>query len=189
MPALALDALLEAGLHGAQPLEAVSDPARAENAQSVRLAEGSQVSVALTAAVNGQPVQWTERRLVVRSVAHATRQAARLDQRLRQAVADIECLNERQQGKPRLSADQVHTAAAQVLQRRAVQGLVHVDVRTTSLTPLSGHTDTRVTGLLHLLTMALRVLTLLAFVVRRQVEQASHAVQGPVTHFLKPVPI
>jgi transposase len=257
MPALDLDALLEAGLHGEQPLEAVYDLDMAESEQPVRLAEGYQVSVALTAAVNGQLVQWTERRLVVRSGAHATRQAASLDQRLRQAVADIECLNERKQGKPRLSADQVHTAAAKVLQRRAVQGLVHVDVRTTawdtpkrkygtrpaqvvrtsdstvhaqvdeaavaaakqrlgwrvyatnhpslplpavvlayrqqyviehgfgrlkgkplSLIPLYVHTDTRVTGLLHLLTLALRVLTLLEFVVRRQGEQAGNAVQG-----------
>jgi len=47
-----------------------------------------------------------------------------------------------------------------------------------SLTPLSGHTDTRVTGLLHLLTLALRVLTRLECVVRRQVEQAGNAAQG-----------
>jgi len=40
------------------------------------------------------------------------------------------------------------------------------------------HTDARVTGWLHVLTIAVRVLTLLEFVVRRQVEQAGHAVQG-----------
>jgi hypothetical protein len=257
LPALDLDALLEAGLHGEQPLEAVYDPTLAEREPLARLAAGSQVSVPLTAAVHGQCVQWTERRLGVRAVAHAMRQAARLDHRLSQAVADIACLHERKQGTPRLSADPMHPAAATILQRRAVQGVVHVDVRTTtwdtpkrkygtrpaqvvrtsastvhaqvdeaavaaakqrlgwrvyatnhpslplpavvlayrqqyriehgfgrlkgkplSLTPLSVHTDTRVTGLLHLLTLALRVLTLLEFVVRRQVEQAGNAVQG-----------
>jgi len=256
-PALDLDAWLEAGLPSAPPLEAVDDPDMAERDQPVRLAAGAQGSVALAAAVNGQRVPWTERRLVVRSVAHATRQAASLDQRLRQAVAAIECLNERKQGKPRLSADHVHTAAAKVLQRRAGQGLGHVDVRTTawdtpkrhdgtrpaqvvrpsdstvpaqvdeaavaaanqrlgwcvsatnhpslplpavvlayrqpyvmepglgrlkgqplSLTPLSVHTETRVTGLLHVLTLALRVLTLLECVARRQGEQAGNAGQG-----------
>jgi transposase len=244
MPASDLDALLEAGLNGAHPLEVVYDPDTGENEKPVRLAEGYEVPVALAADVNGHPVRWTERRLVICSVAHATRQAASLDQRLEQAVADIERLNERTQGKPRLAADQLHTAAATILQRRAVQGLLRVHVRTTtsetpkrkygarpaqvvhashsavhaqldetavarakqrlgwrvyatnhphltlpavvlayrqqyviergfgrlkgktlSLTPLYLHTDTRVTGLLHLLTMALRVLTLLEFVV------------------------
>lgn len=257
MPASDLDALLEAGLHGEHPLEAVYDPDTGGHEKPVRLAEGYEVPVALAADVHGQPVQWTERRLVVCSVAHATRQAASLEQRLQQAVADIERLNERKQGKPRLSADQLRTAVATILQRRAVQGLVRVHVRTTtsetpkrkygarpaqvvcashntvhaqlvetavaaakqrlgwrvyatnhphlplpavvlayrqqyviergfgrlkgktlSLTPLYLHTDTRVIGLLHLLTMALRVLTLLEFVVRRQVEHAGNAVQG-----------
>jgi transposase len=222
-----------------------------------RVAEGDEVPVILVADVNGQPVRWTERRLVVCSMAHAARQAASLDQRLQQAVADIERLNERTQGKPRLAADQLYTAADASLQRRAVQGLVRVHLRTTtwetakrkdgarpaqvvhashstvhaqvdatavaavkqrlgwrvsathhphltlpavvlayrqqyriergfgrlkgqplSLTPLYVHPDARVTGLLHLLTIALRVLTRLEFVVRRQVEQAGHAIQG-----------
>jgi hypothetical protein len=47
-----------------------------------------------------------------------------------------------------------------------------------SLTPRYGPTDTRGTGVLHLLPMALRVWTLLEGVVRRQVEQAGNAVQG-----------
>ena len=47
-----------------------------------------------------------------------------------------------------------------------------------SLTPLYVHTDARITGLLHLLTIALRVLTLLEFVVRRHREQAGNPIQG-----------
>jgi hypothetical protein len=141
MPALDRAAWLEAGRHGAQPLEAVSDPAMAEREQPARLAEGSQVSVALPAAVHGQPVQGTARRLGVRSVAHATRQAARLDPRRRQAVAAIECLNARQPGQPRRSADQVHPAASTVLQRRTGQGVGPVDVR-----PTAGDTPTRTEG-------------------------------------------
>lgn len=257
LPDADLNALLEAGLHGAHTLEAVYAPDTVGSAQPVRLAEGSQAPRALIADLNGQPVRWTERRLVVCSVAHAARQAESLTTRLRQAVTDIDRLNERKQGKKRLSADQLHLAAAQFLQRRAVEGLVRVHVRTTarditkrkygsrlaqvvrdsqstvhaqvdeaavtaakqrlgwrvyatnhpsltlpavvlayrqqyvierefgrlkgkalSLTPLYLHTDARITGLLHLLTIALRVLTLLEFVVRRHREQAGNPVQG-----------
>ena len=132
LPDADLNALLEAGLHGEHTLEAVYTPDTGGSAQPVRLAEGYQVPRELVGDLNGQPVRWTERRLVVCSVAHAARQAESLTTRLRQAVTDIERLNARKQGKKRLSADQLHLAAAQFLQRRAVEGLVRVHVRTTA---------------------------------------------------------
>lgn len=257
MPESELDPLLGPVLSGEQTLEAVYDPDTVRRKNPVVLAEGYQVRVTLAADVEGQPVQWTERRLVVRSVAHAQRQAERLEKRGQQAIQDIERLNERKQGKKRLSADQLPAAAEKILQRRAVQGLVQVHVRTTiretpkrqygshpaqvvqeshstvharidaaavatakqhlgwrvyatnhprlrlraivlayrgqyviergfgrlkgkalSLTPLYLHTDRRVVGLIRLLTLALRVLTLEEFVVRRQVEKEGNTVKG-----------
>src|SRR5712692_1045832 len=130
MPAEALDTLLKPVWDGEQPWRTVYHPQRADNGARVVIAQGYEVSVPLTATLGDQPVAWTERRLVVRSLALARRQAEHLGQRLRATVADIERLNARKQGKPRRTAEELRAVAEQIIQRRGVEGLLRLTVRT-----------------------------------------------------------
>jgi transposase len=65
-------------------------------------------------------------------VAHAARQAENLDERLRQAVAEIGQLNERKQGKKLLDAEELKAAAHQIMERCRVAGIVKVETETTT---------------------------------------------------------
>ena len=134
MPAATLEALLAPVLSGEQALEPVYAPEVPDAATpSDLLAEGYLVTVDLEEQpVDGQPVAWSERRLVVRSVAWADRQGRRLNGRLDRALAAIDRLNERQQGKKILDAAGLTAAAEPILQQHRVAGLIHCDVRTTT---------------------------------------------------------
>jgi hypothetical protein len=74
----------------------------------------------------GRPTHGKERRLVVRSLACAASQEKSLRQRVARAVTELNALDERKQGKPRLP-DQ---AAAAILAKHRVEGLVTVTVTT-----------------------------------------------------------
>ena len=257
MPAADLEALLTPILRGEPTLTPVYHPDTVRRKKPTVLAEGYQTPVTLTAEVDGQTVTWTERRWVVRSLATAAAQAKALEKRLEQACAEIEQLNVRRQGKPRVAADQWPTAAQAILEQRGVVGLVRIQVQTTttqkkkrqygsrpaqvvsqshhtihapsdptvvaaakarlgwrvygtnhprltlrttvlayrgqyviergfgrlkgralSLTPLYLQADQRILGLIRLLSIALRVLTLLEFGVRRQLEKAGSPLKG-----------
>jgi transposase len=258
MPAATLDALLAPVFCGDQPLEPVYAPQATDAATPPeRLAEGYIMTVALEDRVNGQPVAWSEQRLVVRSVALATQQSRRFDDRLAQALAEISRLNDRKQGKKILDAAGLTAAAEPILQQRRVVGLIHLEVQTTtervqrrryggrpagtrvkqrstitaqidasavaaakqrlgwrvyatnqlslslavaikayrgqyviegqfgrfkgralSLTPLFLQSDERVTGLIRLLSLALRVLILVEFVVRRALAKTEGQIAG-----------
>src|SRR5262249_5281432 len=79
----------------------------------------------------GQARTWQERRLVVRSLALAARQEQNLHQRVARAVAEMNALDERKQGKPRLpDAAAAYQAAAAIMTKHRVEGLVHVTVTT-----------------------------------------------------------
>jgi transposase len=79
----------------------------------------------------GQTSTWHERRLVVRSLAFATSQEKHLRQRVVRAVTEINALDARKQGKPRLPDEiAAHQAAAAILGKHRVGGLVHVTVTT-----------------------------------------------------------
>src|SRR4029450_3393401 len=79
----------------------------------------------------GQPRTWQERRLVVRSLALAVRQEQSLRQRVARAVTEINALDERKQGKPRvLDAPAASHAAAAIIAKHRVEGLVSVTVTT-----------------------------------------------------------
>lgn len=133
MPEDTLDALLAPVFSGAQPLEPVYDPAPADpTVPPALIAEGYGRTVDLAATVDGQSVPWRERQLVVRSVAQAARQTQALDARLQQAVADIDRLNERKQGKKILEAPALTAAAEQILAQQRVVGLVQLDLETTA---------------------------------------------------------
>ena len=258
MPAATVEALLAPVFRGEQPLELVYDPApRADATPPEVLAEGYTVTVCLAGQADGQSVTWSEQRLVVRSIARATRQGRRLDERLEPALVDLRRLDERKQGKKILDAAGLNAAAEAILQHRRVVGLISLDVHTTtepvpqrrygarpagtriqqrstiaarldpaavagakqrlgwrvyatnqpavsltvviqayrgqyviegqfgrfkgrslSLTPLFLQSDRRVVGLIRLLSLALRVLTLVEFTVRRALAQAGESMAG-----------
>jgi transposase len=132
LPAEVLDTLLAPVLSGAQPLEPVHEAAAADASQPpALLAEGYTALVDLAAVVDGQPMAWRERRAVVRSVALATQQAQQLDARLQQALAAIDHLNLRKQGKKILDAAALTAAADQILTHQRVVGLITLAVATT----------------------------------------------------------
>jgi transposase len=257
MPAEELEKLLLPVFNGTQELEPIYHPEVEKSKRPQRIADGYEVSIDLEATVDGHPVSWRERRLVVRSVAQAARQAKHLDQRLQQARAEIHQLNDRKQGKKILNAEELKVAAHQILERHRVVGLISMEVETTtqslhkrkygarpaeitvesrstitaqietpaveaakqrlgwrvyatnhglltlvevvmayrgqyriercfgrfkgrplSLTPLFLQTEARVEGLIHLLSLALRVLVMVEFVVRRQLANTHSQVAG-----------
>jgi transposase len=74
---------------------------------------------------------WREQRLVGRSLAVAASQEQHLRQRVARAVTEINAVDERKQGKPRVPDEAMASpAAAAILATHRVAGLVHVTVRT-----------------------------------------------------------
>jgi transposase len=209
---------------------------------------------------NHKMQMWTEQRLVVRSLAFAASQEKHLRQRVARAVTEINALDARKQGKPRVPDEATASqAVAAILAKHRVEGLVHVTVvtdvlehtkrrygtrpattvrservrvgavsaeaplahavrclgwrvyatnhpveevslaqgvaayrseylieqgfgrlkgRSLSLTPLVLHDEQRVVALICLLSIALRVLVLMQFVVRRHLRQGSATLKG-----------
>ena len=77
----------------------------------------------------GQAHTWPERRLVVRSLALAASQEQRVRQRVARAVTELNALDARQPGKPRLpDAAAAYQGAAAILAKHRVEGLVTVTV-------------------------------------------------------------
>src|SRR5262249_56424691 len=81
---------------------------------------------------NGRQVGWTERRWRVRSLAYAQGQHQQLGRRLHKAEEQLAALNERKQGKKRLTAGQMQAAAAAAVKKQRVQGMLNVQVQTTT---------------------------------------------------------
>jgi transposase len=224
------------------------------------VAEGYERLEPLTAVVGGEPLPWTERRLVSRSRQLAQAGERGLWARLTRAQAAVAALTTRRQGKPRLTQlPALQAAVAAILRRYRVEGLLdggdeacgqersvrryrdrpaqvrseregQVDTRvdqeavatavrrlgwrvyaTTqpadqlslaqavlayrneylierdmgrlkgrplSLTPMSLERDDHATGLIRLLSIGLRVLTLLEFVVRRRLAAEQSTLAG-----------
>ena len=79
----------------------------------------------------GQTQAWQERRLVVRSLAFAASQEKSLRQRVVRAVTELNALDERKQGKARIPDEAgAYQAAAAIMAKHRVDGLVHVTVTT-----------------------------------------------------------
>jgi transposase len=87
VPVADLDAWLQPVVAGTQALTAVERPGA--DGVAVRLAEGYEWTEPLTATVDGSPVTWVERRLLVRSLAHARAAATALRARLAKAQAAL----------------------------------------------------------------------------------------------------
>src|SRR6476620_2089004 len=93
------------------------------------VAEGFAVDVALTASVGEKEVRWTERRWLVRSQAYAQSQEAALERRLATATAALVELPTRKQGKKQLFHAELMQAAAAIVTREGVEGLLESTAR------------------------------------------------------------
>ena len=127
IPQETLDAYLQPVWTEEQPLTVVYR-SRAEGEQEP-IATGFERSEALTAIVDGQEIAWSERRLVIRSLAHAKAAEAGLHGRLEKAQSAITALNERKRGKERLTdAESLRQAAEAILHRQGVAGLLVLQI-------------------------------------------------------------
>jgi transposase len=115
---------------GRQELQRLDRPAARSGPDVELVAEGFSLDVVVTALVNGQEIEWTERRWWVRSLAYAAAQQQQLERRLQQAIEPLRRLGERKQGKKRLSAEELQSAAAGIVQKYRVAGLLEVWVQT-----------------------------------------------------------
>lgn len=110
---------------GQQPLTRVYRTAA--NGKRQLVAEGYERLEPLTAVVGGEPLPWTERRLVIRSRLLAQAGERGLRARLTKAQAAVEALTARRQGKPRLTQLPALQAAVEaILRRYRVEGLLAV---------------------------------------------------------------
>jgi transposase len=225
-----------------------------------KIAEGFEREESLTVTVNGEELIWIERRLFVRSFMYAKASETALRERLDQARATLEALNERKQGKRHFQEiEPLRQAAEEIMRQYRVEGLLSLSFteqvqernvrqygdrpaevrierevtlgvnrneaaieqavahfgwrvygtnhsikhlplpkavlayrneylvergfarlkgRTLSLTPMYLKDDDRVTGLIRLLSIGLRVLTLLEFVVQRRLAESQEKLAG-----------
>ena len=92
----------------------------------------------------GQPQAWQERRLVVRSLACAASQEKSWRQRVARAVTELNALDEHKQGKARVPDEAgASQAAAAIMAKHRVAGLVHVTVTTEVHTHVNRRYGTR----------------------------------------------
>jgi transposase len=124
-------ALLQPVWQGQQPLQQVYRPAE-EGERAELVAEGFSLDVPMQAEVDGRLVSWTERRWLVRSLAYAAGQHKQLDRRLEKAEEQLKQLNERKQGKKRLTAKELQVAAEAIVTKHRVQGMLTLEVRTST---------------------------------------------------------
>lgn len=124
-------ALLQPVWTGQQALESVYRPA-ADGQTEELVAEGFSLDMPLQAVVEGQQVNWIERRWLVRSLAFAQGQHKQLDRRLQTASEQLAQLTQRKQGKKRLTAQELAAAAEAIVKQQRVQGLLHWEVRTST---------------------------------------------------------
>ena len=113
---------------GTQALQSVWRPGPTGQPDEL-VAEGFSVDVALTVQVAGEAVRWTERRWLVRSQAYAQAQEAALERRLATATAAVCELPTRKQGKKPLVHAELMRAAAALVTREGVEGLLEYTAR------------------------------------------------------------
>src|SRR3954464_13575837 len=120
--------LLQPVFDGTQALQQVWRPG-GEGQPDELVAEGFRVDVELTATVGDEAVRWTERRWLVRSQAYAQAQEAARERRLATATAAWRELVVRQQGKKPLFHAELMQAAAAIVTREGVEGLLEYTAR------------------------------------------------------------
>ena len=123
MPAETLETYLQPVWSGTQALTSL----QRENAAGPleKIAEGYEQPLILNTDVDGQPITWTERHLIVRSFQHARASETALRTRLTKAQAELRELNQRQHGKKLIEdAASMQAAADKVLQHYRVADLL-----------------------------------------------------------------
>ncbi len=138
VPAAILAALVEAALAEAALATPPTLPTvtrLSDNGKPVVIATRTEDTVTLTARVDDEPVTWTERRLLVRSHAHAAAQARGLHRRLVQAEADLSDLLVARRGKvrPTTPTDR-EVAVTAILTAQQVSGMLTVTTEVTAHT-------------------------------------------------------
>lgn len=130
LPAEVLDAYLNRVERKEQPLTDVYREKGAEaegKSKQERIAEGYEQLVVLTAEVDGQPMSWSERQLVLRSLKQAQAGEAALRSRLAKARQALAGLNERGRGKKRFTeVEALQQAAEALVEQHRVQGLLRL---------------------------------------------------------------
>jgi transposase len=104
-------------------------PIRREQAdgKKVHIADGFEVFCPLSTELEGQSVEWVERRLVIRSLQQAAQQKQRLQQRLNQAQQAIAALNVRKQGRKRAKNQvELEQQVQTILQQHQVADLLQL---------------------------------------------------------------
>jgi transposase len=125
MPPGVLAAYLAPLWTGDQPLTPISRVQA--HGQRELIAEGFECLEPLSAVVAGEPISWTERRLVIRSHQLAQAGERALRTRLTKAQATIAGLNGRRRGKRRMTElPALQEAVAAIVTRYHVQGLLQV---------------------------------------------------------------
>lgn len=125
LPAAALAAYLEPVWSREQPLQSIERETVAGKVEVI--AAGFEQQEELTATVAGEPLVWTERRLVLRSVAQAQAAERALRARVAKAQAEVQALNERKKGKRRpRDVAALQQAAEAIVARRQVADWVRL---------------------------------------------------------------
>jgi transposase len=118
-----IDEALERVWRGEQALNSVvreREPGKPEF-----IAQGYEYEVPLSVEVEGKRREWTERRLVVRSVRHAEAAEAALRARVAKAKAQVEALNRRGRGRKRFEdIETLRQAVNAIVQRHRVEDLL-----------------------------------------------------------------
>jgi transposase len=125
MPEKELERLLEPVWTGTQSLTPVIRPD--ENGKENLVAEGFEVSIPMSATVDGKKITWQERRLVVRSEQFAETGKKALQARIAKAREEIEALNQRGRGKKRFDdMKSLVTATNGIIKKRKATGIIEV---------------------------------------------------------------
>ena len=122
-----LDRYLQPVWSGEQALVAVHRAKTGEEDELI--AEGFEQSVKCSSEVAGQPLTWTERQVIVRSIKLAEAGTAALHTRLSKAQAALAQLNEHKQGKKVYpDADALQQAAQAICKHYRVEGLLRLAI-------------------------------------------------------------
>jgi transposase len=123
IPQSALDTYLEPVWSGQQALTTVER--QGITGKLEKIGEGYELCLAQTATVKDEEITWNERRLAIRSLAHAKAAEDALLSRLEKAKVAIEALTDRKQGKEFVSDLEVLRQMAEaVIERYEILGLL-----------------------------------------------------------------
>jgi transposase len=127
LPEEVLDAYLQPVWAGERTLAPVY---RSQDGQEPELiAQGYEQTVTLTGEVDGQPISWDERQVIVRSIKLAQAAQTALHARLAKAQAALAQLNEHRPGKiVYRDADSLQQAARAILKQHRVEGLLQLRI-------------------------------------------------------------